>query len=194
MSHSALLYFLHLQATTFITTSPTSSSVRHFSGLVRGVVTVTSCKQGCRSPLPALSTSVEGRGPPFRMSNQYKKYGKRYAQLAGPDPPPIRGLSRVRAGCRRDGTSLSVTHRGGPAGRARLCETSISAETWRVGVLVMPSGAVLEGRGRPLQPKSAGLPGITRQRVGLPLKIFRLNSLLLLLLAVGRGASAAFFF
>ena len=46
----------------------------------------------------------------------------------------------------------------------------------------MPSGAVLEGRGRPLQPKSAGLPGITRQRVGLPLKIFRLNSLLLLLL------------
>jgi len=39
----------------------------------------------------------------------------------------------------------------------------------------MPSGAVLEGRGRPLQPKSAGLPGITRQRVGLPLKIFRLN-------------------
>jgi len=47
----------------------------------------------------------------------------------------------------------------------------------------MPSGAVLEVRGRPLQPKSAGLPGITRQRVGLPLKIFRLNSLLLLLLA-----------
>ena len=46
----------------------------------------------------------------------------------------------------------------------------------------MPSGAVLEGRGRPLQPKSTGLPGITRQRVGLPLKIFRLNSLLLLLL------------
>jgi hypothetical protein len=42
----------------------------------------------------------------------------------------------------------------------------------------MPSGAVLEGRGRPLQPKSVGLPGITRQRVGLPLKIFRLNSLL----------------
>jgi len=30
------------------------------------------------------------------------------------------------------------------------------------------------------QPKSAGLPGITRQRVGLPRKIFRLNSLLLL--------------
>ena len=38
----------------------------------------------------------------------------------GPDPPPIRGLSRVRAGRRRDGTSLSVTHRGGPGGRARL--------------------------------------------------------------------------
>jgi hypothetical protein len=36
-------------------------------------------------------------------------------------------------------------------------------------------------RGRPLQPKSAGLPGITRQPAGLPLKIFRLNSLLLLL-------------
>jgi hypothetical protein len=34
--------------------------------------------------------------------------------------------------------------------------------------------------GSPSQPKSAGLPGITRQRVGLPLKIFRLNSLLLL--------------
>jgi len=30
----------------------------------------------------------------------------------------------------------------------------------------MPSGAVLEGRGSPLQPKSAGLSGITRQRVG----------------------------
>jgi len=30
----------------------------------------------------------------------------------------------------------------------------------------------------PLQPKSARLPGITRQQVGLPLKIFRLNSLL----------------
>ena len=62
----------------------------------------------------------------------------------------------------------------------------------------MPSGAVLEGRGRPLQPKSAGLPGITRQRVGLPLKIFRLNSLLLLLLLLrqfitelgGRGLGA----
>ena len=39
----------------------------------------------------------------------------------GPDPPPIRGLSRVRAGRRRDGTSLSVTHRGGPGeGGARL--------------------------------------------------------------------------
>jgi len=37
---------------------------------------------------------------------------------------------------------------------------------------------------RSLQPKSAGLPGITRQRVGLPLKIFRLNSLLLLLLCI----------
>ena len=54
--------------------------------------------------------------------------------------------------------------------------------------LVMPSGAVLEGRGRSLQPKRAGLPGITRQRVGLPLKIFRLNSLLLLLTG---GAHAA---
>ena len=42
----------------------------------------------------------------------------------------------------------------------------------RVGVLVMPSRAVLEGRSPPLQTKSAGLPGITRQRVGLPLKIF----------------------
>jgi len=45
---------------------------------------------------------------------------------------------------------------------------------------------VLEGRGRPLQPKSAGLPGITRQRVGLPLKIFQLSSLLLLLLLLRR--------
>ncbi len=26
-----------------------------------------------------------------------------------PDPPPVRGLSRVRAGRRRDGTSLSGT-------------------------------------------------------------------------------------
>ena len=26
-------------------------------------------------------------------------------------PPPIRGLARVRAGRRRDGTSLTVTHR-----------------------------------------------------------------------------------
>jgi len=33
----------------------------------------------------------------------------------------------------------------------------------------MPSGAVLEGRPPP-QSKSSGLPGITRQRVGLPLK------------------------
>ena len=72
----------------------------------------------------------------------------------GPDLPPIRGLSRVRAGRRRDGTSLSVTHRGGPGGRARLCEMSISAETWRVGVLVMPSGAVPEGRGRPSNPRA----------------------------------------
>ena len=31
---------------------------------------------------------------------------------------------------------------------------------------------VLEGPASPLQTKSAGLPGITRQRVGLPLKIF----------------------
>ena len=35
---------------------------------------------------------------------------------SGPDPPKIRGLARVRAGHRRDGTSLSVTHRGGPGG------------------------------------------------------------------------------
>ena len=46
-----------------------------------------------------------------------------------------------------------------------------SVETRRVGVLVMPSGAVLEGRGSPLQPKGAGQPGITRKRVGFPLKI-----------------------
>jgi len=46
------------------------------------------------------------------------------------------------------------------------------AETPRVGVFVIPRGAVLEGRGPPLQPKSAGLPGTTRQRVGLPLQIF----------------------
>jgi len=56
-----------------------------------------------------------------------------------------------------------------------------TAETRRVGVLAMPSGAVLEGRTPFLQPNSAGQPGITRQRVGLPLKIFQLNSLLLLL-------------
>jgi hypothetical protein len=34
----------------------------------------------------------------------------------------------------------------------------------------MPSGAVLEGRAPPSNPKSAGLPGATRQRVGLPLR------------------------
>jgi len=33
-------------------------------------------------------------------------------------------------------------------------------------------GRVLFGSRAPLQTKSAGLPGITRQRVGLPLKIF----------------------
>ena len=36
---------------------------------------------------------------------------------------------------------------------------------------VMPSGAVPKGRGSPLQPKGVGLPGITRKRVGFPLKI-----------------------
>ena len=41
-----------------------------------------------------------------------------------------------------------------------------------VRIYRMPSGAVLEGRAPPFQPKSAGMPGITRQRVGLPLKIF----------------------
>ena len=39
------------------------------------------------------------------------------------------------------------------------------------------------------KPKSAGLPGITRQRVGLNLKIFRLNSLLLLLEALQEPAA-----
>ncbi len=38
----------------------------------------------------------------------------------------------------------------------------------------MPSGAVPEGRGSPLQPKGAGLSGITRKRVGFPLKILEL--------------------
>ncbi len=35
----------------------------------------------------------------------------------------------------------------------------------------MPSGAVPEGRGSPLLSKGVGLPGITRKRVGFPLKI-----------------------
>jgi hypothetical protein len=55
---------------------------------------------------------------------------------------------------------------GGAASRS-----SKSVETRRVGVLVMPSGAVPEGRGSPLQPKGVGLPGITRRRVGFLLKI-----------------------
>ena len=42
-----------------------------------------------------------------------------------------------------------------------------------VCVLVTLGGAVLAGGWRgPLQPKSAGLLGATRQRVGFPLKIF----------------------
>jgi len=72
----------------------------------------------------------------------------------------------------RDSTSLSGTPREGPGKGSAASRSSKSAETRRVGVLVMPSGTVLEGRGPPLQTKSAGLPGITRQRVGLPLKIF----------------------
>ena len=50
-------------------------------------------------------------------------------------------------------------------------ELSKSVETRRVGVLVLPSGAVPEGRGSPLRPMGVGLPGITRKRVGFPLKI-----------------------
>ena len=53
------------------------------------------------------------------------------------------------------------------AGGGRLLasrETSIPKQSYQAGIS--------------LQSKSAGMPGITRQRVGLPLKIFRLNSLL----------------
>ena len=53
----------------------------------------------------------------------------------------------------------------------RGAQATTGVETRRVGVLVMPSGAVPEGRGFPLQPKGAGLSGATRQRVGFPLKI-----------------------
>jgi len=35
-----------------------------------------------------------------------------------------------------------------------VLQTSISAETLRLGVLVMPSGAVLEGRAPPLHPRA----------------------------------------
>ena len=38
---------------------------------------------------------------------------------SGPDPPKIRGLARLRAGRRRDGTSLSGTPREGPVGGGR---------------------------------------------------------------------------
>jgi hypothetical protein len=38
---------------------------------------------------------------------------------SGPEPPLIRGLSRVRAGRRRDSTSLSGTSREGPGGVER---------------------------------------------------------------------------
>jgi hypothetical protein len=75
------------------------------------------------------------------------------------------------AGRRRDSTTLSENPREGPGRGGAAFRSSKSAETRRVGALVMPSEAVLEGRGFPLQTKSAGLPGITRQRVGLPLKI-----------------------
>ncbi len=56
-------------------------------------------------------------------------------------------------------------------GRAIWCWSQTQRETRRVGVLVMPSGAVPEGRGSPPQSKGVGLPGITRKRVGFPLKI-----------------------
>jgi hypothetical protein len=40
------------------------------------------------------------------------------------------------------------------------------------GVVHGERGPSPRGTGGPPPPKSAGLPGITRQRVGLPLKIF----------------------
>jgi len=89
-------------------------------------------------------------------------------------------LLLVRARAKRKGIKYGATRSAGDyldylvltfcinSTRAGACK---SAESRRVGVLVIPSGAVLVGRGPPLQPKGAGLSGATRQRVGFPLKI-----------------------
>jgi len=47
---------------------------------------------------------------------------------SGPDPPQIRGLARVRAGRRRDGTSLPVTRGGPEGGGAALRDEHISRD------------------------------------------------------------------
>ena len=54
--------------------------------------------------------------------------------------------------------------RGAGVGRQRLRSTGYEP-------CVISSGAVVVGRGTPLQPKGAGLSGATRQRVGFPLQI-----------------------
>ena len=82
--------------------------------------------------------------------------------------PPAQAArnSHVPGSCGASGRKILPKGRGGAASRS-----SKSVEIRRVGVLVMPSGAVPEGRGSPPQSKGVGLPGITRKRVGFPLKI-----------------------
>jgi len=131
--------------------------------------------------------------PWWRSSRAFPDFARRRKRCgcpAQPKAPHSRGLSRVRARRRRDSTSLPLfPELQEPPGRAggAAFRSSKSAETRRVEFLFMPSGAVLKGRGSPLQTKSAGLPGppgITRKRAGLPLKIFdqTLSSSSLLLL------------
>ena len=61
----------------------------------------------------------------------------------------------IKPSSRRYGTSLSVTHMWGRPGGSRRLDRA-NQQNRRVGVLVILSGAVLVGRGPPLQPKSAG--------------------------------------
>jgi len=92
-----------------------------------------------------------------------EKVGSLWGQLTNPCGSPV-----------FDPRDRTRTHR-------RVKEPHRALSTWRT------SAWNLEDVGVEPQPKSAGLPGITRQRVGLPLKIFQLNSLLLLPLAAVVG-------
>jgi hypothetical protein len=91
---------------------------------------------------------------------------------SGPDPPPIRGVSRLRAGRRRDFTSLSGNPQGGTGEGGRGFQIEQISRDLESRGLSHASLSGSRGAGVPLQTKSAGLPGITRQRVDFPLKIF----------------------